>query len=227
VPDHVGVDASSEMAAFAAVTGGVSFNASTGLDRRLERVRDDLENYYSLGFRAPSRSNRKGSNLEVQVRVRRPDVRVRHRTSIRVRSDDETASDATLAALLTQGEPANPWKLHIEIGAIRPARGRGRLARITIHIPLANVRFVETAGKRSARLSLHFAMRDASGNYQILDSRNLPLEIEKTREISGNTIEYHVDLPIRADANDLAVTVFDRHGSAYSTVRRSVGSPRG
>ena len=209
----------SEVAAFADETGGIAFT-NTATD--LVRVRSDFDHYYSLGFRAPAHA--RGTSLDIDVRVRRPGVKVRHRDAVRRRSDQDAARDVTMSALVAEAAPANPWGVKVRVGPIQKKRPFGYRARIEVIVPLAGVLLTEQNGRHAGRLIFHFAVRDAHGYFRRLEERELPLalaadEVEKARTQS---IRYTVDLLVPAGTNDLAVTVADFAGSGRSTSRAPV-----
>lgn len=209
----------SEVAAFAEETGGIAFTSTA---RELVRVRSDFDHYYSLGFRPPAHAP--GTSLDIDVRVRRPGVKVRHRDAVRRRSDQDAARDVTMSALAAEAAPANPWGVQVRVGPIERKRPFGYRARIEVIVPLARVLLMEQNGRHAGRLIFHFAVRDAHGYFRRLEERELPLalaadEVEKARTKS---IRYTVDLLVPAGTNDLAVTVADFAGSGRSTARAPV-----
>jgi hypothetical protein len=198
------------------VSGGIAFNAVAGA-AQLARVRADLEHYYSLGFHRTTQAA--GRPFDLDVRVRRSDLRVRHRNALRVRTDSEAARDDTMGALLAIESPANPWGLRVVAAGARRMRWTQRTT-IDVHVPLTYVMLTPASGgKRTGKLTFHFALRDGNGSYQRIESRELPLEIDK-RDVAGQTIRYTVQLDLPRGANDLAVTVADAGGR--STARTTI-----
>lgn len=218
LPAPLTIASAGEIGAFADETGGIAFNAAGAA--QLARVRTDLEHYYSLGFRRTSQAAGKPSDLD--VRVRRPDLRVRHRHALRVRTDSEAAWDDTMGALLEIEAPANPWGLRVVAAGARRLRWSQRTT-IDVHVPLTYVMLSPASGgKRAGKLTFHFALRDGDGAYQRIESRELPLTVDK-RDVGGQTIRYTVQLDLPRGANDLAVTVADAGGR--STARTTIDVP--
>lgn len=209
----------SEIAAFADETGGIAFRS---VEPELTRVRADLDHYYSLGFRPPP--HRQGQTLDVDVRVRREGLRVRHRNSVRSRTEEEAAQDVTMSALISDTDPPNPWGVQLRVGAMRRDRPFGYRVKVDVVVPLAKVLFIEEEGRYAGRLVFHFAVRDAHGYFRRLEQRELPLSmpLQDFGTARGKSIRYSVELVLPAGSNDLSVTVADFAGSGRSSARAPV-----
>ena len=214
----------SEVAAFADETGGLTFR---GPDARLDRVRTDLDHYYSLGFRPPP--HRPGESVDVDVRVRRRGARVRHRDAVRRRTDQEAAQDITMAALVSTGAPPNPWRVQARVTQPRQNRSAGNSVHVDIIVPLSQVLLAEEGDQHVGRLLFYFAVRDATDHFRRLEERALPLAIpsKDLAAARGKSIRYSVELVLPSGSNDLSVTVADSVGEGRSTVRVPVLVRRG
>ncbi len=81
-------DLESSLQLLAGATGGLS-SAGRGLGRLLDRLRDDVRTFYSLGIRPPEDAPATEHRLEVKVRGRGREVR--HRETFRTAGGDEEA----------------------------------------------------------------------------------------------------------------------------------------
>ena len=88
----------------AQATGGLAITGTNRIEPEIARVAADFSRHYVLGF-SPSASaaneaaDEAGGIHAIEVRVRRPGLRVRHRTSYLHRDPDQRLTDAVTAAL--------------------------------------------------------------------------------------------------------------------------------
>ena len=78
-------------------TGGLAITNTNAVERPLQRVARDFENYYSLGF--PAEHGRTGRYYKLEVKVKRPGVRVRHRAGYRDQTRERLIEDGSLAGI--------------------------------------------------------------------------------------------------------------------------------
>ena len=100
-------------------TGGRSILDANDFLPDLARMREDLASFYSLGF-TPAHTG-DGREHRLEVRVKRPGLRLRYRQSYRDKPAIEKVVDRTLAALF-YGIEDNPLEIAIEIGEPRRRR---------------------------------------------------------------------------------------------------------
>ncbi|HJX27023.1 MAG TPA: VWA domain-containing protein, partial [Thermoanaerobaculia bacterium] len=114
-------------------TGGRAVFNANNLLPELARIQEDFGSYYSLAF-SPAHPG-DGREHRIKVRVKRQDLRVRHRMSYRDKSGIERAVDRTLTALF-YGTQENPLEVALEIGEARPGNGRTFNVPVRLKIPL-------------------------------------------------------------------------------------------
>lgn len=224
-------EGSSTLAAFARETGGLAFVGSGDLADRLGRVRDDLDAYYSLGYRPPAGSSAAVQRLEVKVRGE--GLRVRHRTALRGRSQEQRAEGQTLAALLapaTSASPAgNPLGIAVEIGESESAKiGSALRVPVTLRVPISGLTLLEQGERHVGRLAFQFVVEAPDGGYRRLEPRELPVEIpaEQLAPARAQSLGYSFELKLLKGNYRLAVTVSDMVGSVHSTLTAPIEAGR-
>lgn len=216
-------ETSSTLSAFAKQTGGLAFVGAPDLATQLERARSDLDAYYSLGYRPPDGSSASVQRLEVKVRGDR--LRVRHRTALRGRSQQQRAEGQTLAALLTSEGSASPDANPLGIAATVGEAGEPRLAGarrvpVVVRVPIGPLTLVAQGGRHLGRLAFHFVVEGPDGGYRGLEARELPLAIPSAELATARaqSVEYALEFELPKGSHRLAVTVSDMVGGVHATV---------
>ncbi len=218
--DATGLREGSSLAALAEETGGRTFVASPKLATRLETVRRDLVTYYSLGYHPEG--EKPGRKRHIDVQVRRPGLRVLHRSEVSDRSWQEQATDATVTALISDSVPENPFGVSIDTpapDAKQRKRGRTRLQPVEVRVPLRGITLLPEGGGHKGELLFEFALRDSEGGFRRLESRSLPLQIpdSELKKALGEHVSYRVELALPPGSYTLAATVLDQVGGGRST----------
>jgi len=219
------IDTSSELLALATATGGSPFVASSDLADRLSLVGADLGSFYSLGFRPPPVPP--GESLSIEVRVDRPGLRVRHRPAARLRSPEERARDAALAALLDGAAGDNPWGVELELLGVRRGEHDEHRAEVELRLPWARVALQPSGTERRGELDFHLAIRGPDGAYRHLETKTLELSIEENDLASRgqDRLRYRLELLLPPGRSELAVTVADAVTGDHSTVVAVLAMP--
>lgn len=192
-------------------TGGRAFRAGPNLAAELAIVATDLNHYYSLGY---TPKGEPGQTRDVDVRVKVPGARVRHREAVRERSAAEAASDAVVTALFNPAE-VNPLAVRVQT---EPKRGR--MLPVRVQVPLDSLTFLPQGDVQRAGLVFHFALAAKDGSVYRLDSRELPLAVHRADFAKALTqhVSYSVSVPLQGAGARLAVSVQDRIGMTRSLV---------
>jgi VWFA-related protein len=202
-------------------TGGRAIFNANDLVPELDRIQQDLETYYSLGF-APRRMG-DGREHRIEVKVRRPDVRVRYRRSFRDKSALERAADRTLAALF-YGTEDNPLEVAVEIGEIKPAEGKTFNVPVRLRIPLFKLFLQDNQTNLVGKVRLLVATQSAGGDTSRVRQVEIPVRIprEKALVALGQHFQYELTLTMTGGAQRVAVAVQDVATSQTSYLARNV-----
>src|ERR1700730_14924335 len=115
-------------------------------------MQEDFESYYSLGYTPAHHGD--GRQHKVDVKVKRPGLRVRYRSTYRDKPALEKAVDRTLTALL-HGIEDNPLEVAVELGAQTLDKATGTWAvPIRLSVPLYKLAIInqEEGGAYRGRL---------------------------------------------------------------------------
>jgi len=190
----------------ARITGGRAILNSARLSV-LERVVEDTNSYYWLGFTPQWKGD--DHHHRIAVRVRRPGLKVRSRGGF---SDFSRATEAALAAqgMLLVGGGEQTRRLVIEAG---PLRKKGRLLEmeLTVAIPLADLTPIEQDGKWRVEATLSTASMDKTGSFS--DLAEIPLHLTLPKKPAPDAVaRYHTKMKLSPIQQRLVLTVRDPLG---------------
>ncbi len=203
-------------------TGGIAIVNANDVGPSLERIANDFDSYYSIGY-TPAHA---GDNrfYRIKVKVNRKGVNVRHREGYRDRSLYSRMSDSTIASLM-YGVEKNPLGVAFRVGSgDKEEKGGHFLVPIEVDIPLSSIVLVPREAFHEGRVRLFFSAIDEDGD--MADVSEVPIDIripsERVEEVREQPYRYQVSLRMRGGGHRLAVGVRDLIGAAESFVTRSV-----
>jgi VWFA-related protein len=211
----------------AAETGGRLVYNGSGVEQALGGIVDDLS-YYLLGYPAPDPTN--GRIRRLRVEVARAGVRVRHRRTYALESEDQRASDRLLTRLCYDvGE--NPLGLKLTSKTAGP-RERTTTTRLQLTVPLSGLTLLPASDAEprqlQGRITVYLVSRDGEGNTSPVRRRVLPLRFPaaEAESVRQRTFLYEVAMQLRQGRNDLAVAVRDDVTGEISFAGEVVTMPR-
>jgi VWFA-related protein len=199
----------------AVATGGRTVLKPT--DQTMAVVGQDLETAYSLGFNPGHEPDDK--TRKIAVRVEGKGLRVRHRPSYRLATDEGRAAELTRLALITS-EGANPLQISAEFAPGAQKQRRRYVVEAAVRIPVTPLTLIADAGRLRGELDVTFLLEDEDGNSTPLQNDQLPLDLPggAASDPSGGHLTYDVGLLVRSGNHRLALTVTDVLGSTSSTL---------
>lgn len=202
-------------------TGGSALLDGATVAAVLSRLERDFRNYYSLGYLPPSPGDRRSHRVE--VKVRRPDVRVRYLGGYRDKTRDERMADETLGSLLFDvGD--NPLQVQVELGPQKAEKKGLFTVPVMVRIPMARLVFIPQARVHQGQLSIFVAARDHQGRLSEPQKIEVPIEIpnDQLLQAVSRTAGYLAQIQLRAGEQKLAIGVRDEVAAVTSTVNFSV-----
>jgi VWFA-related protein len=181
----------------------------------LDRLRGDLETFYSLGFSPAHTADGKDHKLAVKVKGKGLAVRVRDRYQ------DATDADRLTAAAqsaLTLGVAENPLGVQLRVERDEPGKGSDRVVSILVALPVAKLVLMPRDTFQEGRVTLYVGARDGAGRLSAVHRIPVALHIPRERLAAGATATgYVVKLALRPQEQMVAVTLRDELGHAEST----------
>jgi hypothetical protein len=152
-----------------------------------------------------------GKYHRLEVKVRRPGVRVRHRQGFKELTTEERIANATVAALLL-GRWQNPLRAYLEVGEPqRKSKGRYRVS-VSVKVPLDRVTLLPGPGSHRGLLRVRVAFQGSEGaGFGVGDELKVPIQIpdDRLEEIRRRHLTVKLDVDLDPGLHRLAVGVWD------------------
>ena len=205
-------------------TGGMSMTNSNDYTPMLERMGDDFDDYYSLGF-SPAASE-SGRYKRIQVRVKgqkQKKLQVRHRDGYREKPISTRMTDGTLAAL-HYGYQKDDLPIRLELGSQTRQDNGNYLVSILVKIPIGGLSFLPREEMQRGRVRLFVGARDSEGGMAPVTDVPVPIDIPmKEFESARNQFyQYEMKLIMRGGQQVVAVGIRDEIGASSGFVTRGL-----
>ncbi len=202
-------------------TGGLSAFNTNNLDGALHNMGGDFDSYYSLGY-LPSHGG-DGRYHDIEVKVKRRGLVVRHRTGYRDKSPETQVNEGTLAVLM-HGLGNNPLDIQLTVAAGRQQDKDRYLVPLEVRIPLGKLALIPQATIHRADLRVAVAVIDGNGRLSEVDQTSVPIEIPDAGvDVAKKQFYvYTAELLMRRGPQKVAVGVRDEFGGESSFIRRAV-----
>jgi VWFA-related protein len=191
-------------------TGGLTAWGAGNIAEMLPRMAEDLETYYSLGYRAPG--NSRGIVRKLEVRAKNRAYKVRNRAQFVEKSETEAIKDRVIANLYQ----SFPGSIEFEIEAGEPrSTGRNRWELpLTIRIPISELTALPDGGGESGEFSVYAAAGSVLGVTSEVQRRTQSFKIPETDLENAKASHFTYDLVLQIDekSNRVSVGVVDETG---------------
>src|SRR5215210_735938 len=182
-----------------------------------DRMRQDFDSYYSLGY-VPVR-RRDGKNRRIEVRIRgQQNLQVRTREGRRDQSNRERMTARTLAALML-----DPGGNALELAADFVGETKQKdeyLVDVLVKFPLAKLVLLPKERFHEGKVTLFVGARDSRGRMSPIQEIDVPIRVPNDQLLTalGQTAAYKATLRLRGDAHTVAVSIRDELGNADSAI---------
>ncbi|MCP4657644.1 MAG: VWA domain-containing protein, partial [bacterium] len=143
-------------------TGGSVIINTFNFAGTLRRIGEDFDTFYSLGYASRSSGNVKYHKIE--VKLRRPELSVRHRSGYLEKPLSERVADRTLSSLILDRD-ANPLGIDLNFGEPEKKRSDEFLLPILVRIPTHGVSLLPRDEVVEGRLRIYLAVGDEAGRF--------------------------------------------------------------
>lgn len=202
-------------------TGGIAVINSNIVTPQLDKIANDFNSYYSLGYTPTHYGD--GRYHKIEIKLKRKGLRARHRDGYRDKNTEARMSDGTLAALRFPFEN-NPLGVQIELGEPTRRSDGFYLQPVLVKIPMGKLVMVPREATHEARVRLFIAAVDGEGNTSEVQQVPLPISIPgaELEAAKGKQYVYSVSLLMRGGDQKVAVGVRDDVAAESSFVSRTL-----
>jgi VWFA-related protein len=204
------------LVAMAHDTGGQALRKAS--PAAFERVANDLDSYYSLGFVSPD----PGTPVtgKVKIKVNRKGLDLRYRRSFRSIPHEEQLANAAVAALINESEE-NRLQVSLDIGdSGKKHKRKSFLVPMTVRIPSKKLAFVQDGESWHASVVIHITGQDERGDLVDPIKESLPISIPDHVYTAGGVPEilYDLELRVRKGTLKIALSVHDELGGVTTAL---------
>jgi len=186
----------------------------------LNGVAKDFDSFYSLGYR--SHHGGDGKYHKIQVRVKRPGLKARHRDGFVDKPESERIADRTLSSLILNLEK-NPLGINVDFGVPEKKSG-DYLLPVLIRIPFRGITLLPNGEIEQGQLRIYVAVQNEEGGISKTHEFPYPLSVPRDQVAAARNrdIGYSTTLKIRRGVPKVAVGVWDELSGTESFVHKSV-----
>ena len=205
-------------------TGGLAIVNTNNPFNMLERVADDFDTYYSLGYSPAHYGD--GRYYRIKVDVPGPKGKgliVRHREGYRDLSSQARMTDGTMASLFYDYS-SNPLDVALEFEPEQRREDGHYLVPIQVQVPMGNMAMIPAEETWEGRLMIYVGAMDDKGGTSPVQQMPVQVSIPKDRIDHARTQSYvyTITLLMRAGPQRVAVGVRDEIAAEESFVNRQL-----
>jgi VWFA-related protein len=202
----------------AELTGGVAMVGAPA-DMVLARVGRDLDAYYSLGYRSKPGA---AAERKIEVRAKRPGLKVRARTNVYYRSLEREMADRVIANHL-QSSPANELGVSLEADPVT-TNGAQRLRPVRVVIPMDKLTLLpDGKGNMTGGFSVFTCSGDGEGGTSGVNvqSQAIVFTAAQAAQMQGRRIGFAIQVPLEKGRHQISVGVVDHvsQGQGFATLK--------
>ncbi len=211
------------MQLMADMTGGLSSVNTNNFTFAFERIRRDLESYYSLGYRSGTERVDRQRRLDVKIRNRNYIVRSR-RTFVE-KSTHAEMSDRVIANLLYKTK-ANDLKIFVRTGAPRGTEDRDLFrVPVEIQIPMDSLTLLpQGEDSHAGGFDVYVAVANKDGDMSDVARKSHTVRVPAADlpKAKGKYYTYSLDLLMEKGLNRISVAVVDTVTNVSGFAREQV-----
>jgi VWFA-related protein len=205
-------------------TGGRAILNVNDVTAGLDRFREDLFTYYSLGYTISGSGMDKVHRLKVEL-PGHPEYELSYRRSFVEKSLESKVQDRVFSGLTFDIEE-NPMAVSVETTAAAPAADDRWILPIEIGFPLESIALVPEGEEYVGRVVVFVAVRDDEGLQSDIQRREHEIRVTRSDFELNRSDRYVVELPLlmKSGSYRIVVGVMDRltRQASYHTIHRTV-----
>ena len=205
----------------AEMTGGLAALRTNNFAKAFENIRDDLDSYYSLGYRAGVERVDRQRNLEVRVKDRKYNVRARE--SFVEKSSFAEMSDRVIANLLYSSK-LNDLNILAKTGTPRMTDNELFQVPVEVHIPIDSLSLLQQGETYAGGFSVYVVVANKDNDMSDVAQRQqqIRIPINDFKNAKGKYYTYAMDLLMEKGLNKISIGVMDDVSNVTGFTRQQV-----
>jgi len=177
-------------------TGGVASSGPKNIAEFLPQVRDDLDSYYSLAYRATA--NGRGADRSLAVKMKNRDYVARARRDYVDKSPEAKMKDRVIASLFQ--EPAGATiSIAVKADAAKKQSKHHWNVPVHVEIPIAALTTLPERGQRAGAFSVYIAWGGVLGELSDATRQTQSFSIPDAKAAESKTGHFGYDLTLDVD----------------------------
>jgi hypothetical protein len=199
-------------------TGGLAVINTNNVSAGLRLIRDDLTNYYSIGYTVSTRNEERIHHIRVDLPYHR-EYDIRHRKWFIEQPLESTVQERVLSLLVGDIE-SNPMELQLRFGEPIPAPGKRWEVPCRVSIPLRNLVLASEADDFVGHVELYLGARNVLGDESLPHHREYEVRIPAARykPEQDQSCSMVMNLRLQEQQNIVVVGIVDlaTHHASYA-----------
>jgi hypothetical protein len=204
----------------AEMTGGLYSINTNNFAQVFKRINEDLDSYYSLGYRAGTERVDRQRNIDVRTRDR--NLIARARQTFVEKSTFAEMSDRVVANLLYRTK-ANDLHIVAKINSPVPADDLFRIP-VEVHIPMESLALLPQGEVYAGGFTLYVCVGNREGDMSEVSHKQATIRVPQSdyAKIKGKYYTYTLDLLVEPGLNNISIGVVDDISNVQGFAREQI-----
>lgn len=186
-------------------TGGLAIVNTNDISGGLTRIRDDLFNYYSIGYRIVASGQDRVHRIQVEVPGHK-DYDVRFRQRFVEKSYETKIQDRVFSALMVDIDE-NPFDLELTAGEPAPASGKRWTVPLHLSFPLDRLTLLPVGKEYLATVTLFVGARNSEGQQSEIQRQEHQIRIPAADIDEARAKRFGIDQQLLLDEGSHRVSI--------------------
>lgn len=205
-------------------TGGIAVLNSNDVSIGLERIAEDFETYYSLGYRLIPSGQDRMHRIEVKVKGDRK-LTLKYRRFFTEKTLGNQIADRVISGLTFQ-LPENPLGIEVVTGEPAPASSGRWTLPVDVRVPIERLALIPDGDQLSGYVTVYYAARDTEGKQSDLQTKEHAIRIPQAQYEAARSKYYTLSASLLLESGRYRISIGARdqltNQAGYATVSKAV-----
>ena len=205
-------------------TGGLAILNSNDVSIGLEKIAEDFETYYSLGYRLVPTGQDRMHRIEVKLKGDRK-FTLKYRRFFTEKTLGNQIADRVISGLTFQ-LPENPLGIEVATGEPAPASAGRWTLPVDVRIPIERLALIPDGDMLAGYVTVYYAARDTEGKQSDLQNKEHAIRIPQAEYESARSKYYTISASLLLESGRYRISIGARdqltNQAGYATVSKAV-----